>query len=226
MKIENPFIITEDQGFWRRIKRYLFTGFLILGPIGITLFLLWKGFLLLDGILGKGINLVLKDVLGFKIFGLASIPGIGFLVLIILLIITGFAAHNVFGNKLIQKSQRFMNQIPLVNRIYHAIEQISQAIFSGKREVFKRAVLIEYPRKGVYSIAVMTADTSGHLQDKLPEDSISVFLPTTPNPTSGFLLFVPKSEIIELDISVEEALKLIISGGTLSAQDKTMGEKS
>ncbi len=220
MKFENPFITTDKLGFWRRIKRYLLTGFLVLGPIGITLYLLWKGFLLLDGILGIGINLVLRDILGLTIFGDRPIPGIGFVALIILLILTGFAAHNVFGHKLIQKSQRFLNQIPLVNRIYYAVEQISQAIFSGKREVFKRAVLIEYPRKGIYSIAIMTADTSGHIQEKVSEDSISVFLPTTPNPTSGFLLFVPKSEIIELDISVEDALKLIISGGTLSASEK------
>jgi len=220
MKIENPFIITEEQSIWRRLKRYLFTGFLIIGPIGVTMFLFWKGFLFLDGILGKGINYLLRDILELNIYGNRPIPGIGFVALIILLILTGFAAHNVFGHKLIQKSQRFLNQIPLVNRIYHAVEQISQAIFSGRREVFKRAVLIEYPRKGIYSIAIMTSDTSGYLQEKLPEDSISVFLPTTPNPTSGFLLFVPKSEIIELNISVEYALKLIISGGTLSASEK------
>ena len=220
MNNPNPFLIPEDFGFWRKIKRYLLTGFLVLGPIAITVFLLWKSFLLLDSILGRGINYILRNVLDLKILGTEPIPGIGFIALVILLILTGFAAHNVFGQWLIQRSQRFMNQIPLVNRVYHAVEQISQAIFSGKHEVFKHAVLIEYPRKGIYSIAIMTADTSGHLQDMLPEDSISVFLPTTPNPTSGFLLFVPKKDVIRLNISVEEALKLIISGGALTAMDR------
>ena len=216
----NPFNLSEDFGFWRRMRRYLLTGFLFLGPIAVTIFLLWKGFLFLDGILGKGINYLLRELLDLRIIGKGPLPGIGFIALLIVLIITGFAAHNVFGQWFIRRSQRLLNQIPLVNRVYHAVEQISQAIFSGKHEVFKHAVLIEYPRKGLFCLAIMTADTSGHLQDRLPEDCISVFLPTTPNPTSGFLLFVPKQDVIRVNISVEEALKLIISGGALTAMDK------
>jgi len=216
MKITKKFK-AEDLGFWRSTRKYLVTGFLVIGPAVITLFLLWKSFLFLDGILGNGINYLLGGILGIMFFIEHPIPGIGLIVLVILLVITGFAAHNVFGQYLIQRSRKFMTRIPLVNRIYQTIEQISQAIFSGKREVFRRAVLIEYPRKGTFSIAIETADTSGHIQEKLPDDSISVFVPTTPNPTSGFLLFVPKKDVIALDISVEEALKLIISGGTISA---------
>jgi len=205
---------------WRLYQRYLLTGFLALAPIVITLFLLYKSFIFLDGLLGNGINFILRDVLGINLFGGHPIPGIGFVVLLFLVGLVGFAARNVFGQWLLARAQRFIYQVPLINRIYHAIEQISQAIFSGKREVFQRAVLIEYPRNGIYSIAIMTADTSGHIQDKLPQDTISVFVPTTPNPTSGFLLFVPKQDVIELDISVEEALKLVISGGTISALDE------
>jgi len=204
---------------WRLYRRYLITGFLALAPLVITIFLLWKSFIFLDGLLGYGINLLLRDILGIHFFGEHFIPGIGFVALLFLLLLTGFAAHNVFGRWVFTRMKQFILQVPLVNRIYNAIEQISQAIFSGKREVFKKAVLIEYPRKGIYSIAIMTSETSGHIQDLLPEDSISVFVPTTPNPTSGFLLFVPKREIIDIDISVEEALKLIISAGTISALD-------
>ncbi|MDP8228569.1 MAG: DUF502 domain-containing protein [Candidatus Electryoneaceae bacterium] len=199
----------------RKIYRYLLTGALALGPIGITLFLLWKSFLFLDKILAPFINVILR-----KSFGIQSIPGLGLLVLLIVLIITGYSARRVGGKWMLSQSKQLLSRIPLVNRIYQAVEQISSAIFSGQREVFKKAVLIEYPRKGVYSIGIMTADTTGLIQDCLPEDSLSVFIPTTPNPTSGFLLFIPKREIIELDISVENALKMIISAGTVDPAER------
>ena len=218
MDKNQPHIQDKVTG-WRLYRRYLVTGFLALAPLVITIFLLWKSFIFLDGLLGNGINLILRDVLGISFFGKHFIPGIGFIALLILLFIVGFAAHNVFGQWLLKRLKLLMRHVPMVNRIYYAIEQISAAIFSGKREVFKKAVLIEYPRKGIYSIAIMTSERCGYIQEFLPEDSISVFLPTTPNPTSGFLLYVPKSEIIELNINVEEALKLIISGGTISALD-------
>ncbi|NQT34339.1 DUF502 domain-containing protein [bacterium] len=206
----------EKLGFWRSLRKNIVTGFLVLGPTVITIYVLWHGFMLLDGILGNGINFLLREVLGLPLIGANPVPGIGFIALLILLILTGFAARNAPGQWAIRRNRMLMIQIPMVNRVYRAIEQISQAIFSGKKEVFKSAVLIEYPRKGVYSIAIETADTSPHLQEKLPEDSITVFVPTTPNPTSGFLLFVPKRDVISLDISVEDALKLIISGGTIT----------
>ena len=211
----------KPKGFLRNLNRNLVTGALAVGPIAITLFLLWKGFQMMDGILATLMNFLIRDILHIEVLGGKPIPGLGFITLIIILLITGYSARHMFGNWMLVKIRGLISQIPLVNRIYKAIEQISQAIFSGQREVFKRAVLIEYPRKGIYSIAIMTADTGGMIQDKLPEDSISVFLPTTPNPTSGFLLFVPKREVIELEISVEDALKLIISGGTVNTRERS-----
>ena len=210
----------EKRGFWRRLQFYLLRGALILVPVALTLFLLYKGFVILDGIFGRPINYFVSKKLGDALLDGRYIFGPGLVVLIIVLIGAGFATRNVIGQWLLAQGPRFLRQVPLVNRIYHAIDQISRAIFSGRQEVFQKAVLIEYPRKGIYSIAIMTADTEGEIQDHLPEDSISVFLPTTPNPTSGFLLFVPKREIIPLDISVEDALKLIISGGTISTLDE------
>ncbi len=207
---------------WRSLKRYFLTGSIVLTPVGITLFLLYKAFIFLDGILGNLIHYFLGEILSISFFEGNRIPGLGFIALILLLTVAGFATRNVFGQWLLAQAPRFMRQVPLVNRIYRAIDQISRAIFSGHQEVFKKAVLIEYPRKGIYSIAIMTADTGGTLQENLPEDSISVFLPTTPNPTSGFLLFVPKNQVIELDIPVEDALKLIISGGTLNYLDSNL----
>ena len=207
---------------WRKLKTYLLTGALVLGPVVVTVFLLWTSFLFLDGILAKVMNFILRDVLGIRILGARPIPGLGLIALLILLTATGYAARHVFGQWVIAKGQELINRIPLVNRVYHAVQQISQAIFTGKRSVYKRVVMFEYPRKGIYSIGIMTADTGGYVQDKLPEDSISVFLPTTPNPTSGFLLFIPKKDIIELDIPVEDALKMIISGGAVGPSEDLM----
>ncbi len=211
-RINNP---TEERSLLRNLKRNLLTGALILAPVGVTIFLLWEIFKFLDQILSPLVN----TMLGLKE---TPIRGLGFVALVLLLIGAGFATRNVIGQWLITRFQLTVNRIPLVNRIYKAVQQISQAILSGKREVFKSAVLIEYPRPGLYSIAIMTADTSGSVQDSLPDDCISVFLPTTPNPTSGFLLFVPKKDIIPLKISVEDALKLIISGGTITTFDEDL----
>ena len=213
-------VIPDEGSIWKWIKRYLVTGILVVGPLGITIYLLVKGFLILDNILSPLISAIIRYILPFSFLEKHPIPGVGLVALLVILILVGFAARNVFGQWVIIRIQRTFNQIPLVNRVYKAVQQISEAVFSGRQEVFKNAVLIEYPRKGVYSIAIMTADTGGVVQEALPEDTLSVFLPTTPNPTSGFLLFVPKKDIIELDISVEEALKLIISGGTITTFDE------
>ncbi|MFQ5771483.1 MAG: DUF502 domain-containing protein, partial [bacterium] len=124
-------------------------------------------------------------------------------------------ARNYFGRKIVNFGDKIVQRIPLINRVYGAIKQISQAFFTSKREVFKKPILFEYPRRGIYSIGFYTQDTRGPVQEALDEDVVSIFLPTTPNPTSGFLLFVPKSEIIELNLTIEEALKLVISGGAI-----------
>ena len=142
-------------------------------------------------------------------------PGVGIISLLLLTVFTGMVARNYVGRKVVNFGDRIVEGIPLINRVYSAIKQISQAFLASKREVFQKAVLFEYPRKGIYSIGFYTQDTRGAVQESIDNDVVSVFLPTTPNPTSGFLLFVPKSEIVELDLSIEEALKLIISGGAI-----------
>jgi uncharacterized membrane protein len=216
MQADTP---TPRQTFLRDLQKYLVTGLLVLGPISITLWLLWKVFRILDGILGRMINLVLRDALQVSVLGDRPIPGLGLIGLLILLIFTGYAAHRTVGRWLIRRGTLLIKQIPLMNRIYQALDQISQAIFSGKREVFKRAVLIEYPRSGVYSLGIVTAESGGPVQKAIAEEVVSVFIISTPNPTTGFLVFLPRKDVIYLDIPVEEALKLIISGGVISALD-------
>ncbi|MFQ5822692.1 MAG: DUF502 domain-containing protein [bacterium] len=204
--------LAPKGGIGRKIRAYFFTGLLVLIPLVGTVLIIWNLFLAIDGILrGFAYNFILEP-LGI---GKKQIIGIGFITLIFIIILTGIIARNYFGRKIVNFGDKIVQRIPLINRVYSAIKQISFAFFSEKREVFKKAVLFEYPRKGIYSIGFYTQDTRGPVQEVLEEDVVSVFLPTTPNPTSGFLLFVPKNDIIELELSIEEALKLIISGGAI-----------
>jgi len=204
---------------WKKIKTYFITGLLVLTPLVLTIFIIWKLFIGIDGLLQGFISNMLERV-GVP----ATKYGLGFISVILLILLTGLIARNYFGRKVIKLGENVLSKIPLISRIYMAIQQISNAFLSEKREVFKKAVLIEYPRKGIYSIGFFTQDTRGEVQERLNRDVVSVFLPTTPNPTSGFLLFVPKSDVTELDISIEEALKLVISGGAIVPSSKYKGK--
>lgn len=205
----------------RRLRKYFVTGILVVTPIVLTIFIFWKIFNGLDNVvLDLSNNLLI--FLGLQPYQ-GRIPGLGIIVMILVILIAGILARNYFGNKLFKLGDWLVTQIPLMSKIYIAIRQIFEAIFSEKREVFKEAVMFEYPRRGTYSIGFVTQDTRGEIQEKLDEDVLSVFVPTTPNPTSGFLLFIPKKEAVILEMSIEEALKLIISGGAITPntnQDK------
>ncbi len=204
------------RSFFHRMRGYFFTGLIVLVPVALTGYIIWQLFWAIDGILRGVANRFLIQNLGFGI-GERQLPGVGFVTLILLILLTGVVARNYFGRRLLLMGEKVLARIPFINKIYSAIQQIIQAIFSSKREVFKHAVLIEYPRRGIYSIAFYTQDTKGEVQNVLADDVVSVFLPTTPNPTSGFLLFVPKKEVIPLKMSIEDALKLVISGGAIVA---------
>jgi uncharacterized membrane protein len=160
----------------------------------------------------------LFDQFGLDFFK-SPIPGLGLVALLLLIFITGTIARNYIGKKLFTLGDHIVTRIPLINRIYIAIREISEAVLSERREVFKKAVLIQYPRKGLYSIAFFTQDTKGPIQQTMKEDIVSVFLPTAPNPTSGFLLFVPKKNVVDLDMSVEDAMKLVLSAGSIQLKD-------
>lgn len=209
-----PKPLTPRGGIGRRIRAYFFTGLLVVVPLGLTYIIIRFLFVTIDDILSETVSTFIREQFGLSL-GIRQIPGIGIVTLVLIIVLTGIVARNYFGRKLVNLGDKFVERIPLINRIYVATKQISQAFLSSKREVFKKAILFEYPRRGVYSIGFYTQDTRGPVQQAVDDDVVSVFLPTTPNPTSGFLLFVPKSEIVELDLTIEEALKLIISGGAI-----------
>lgn len=203
---------------WNEIRKTFFAGLLVLAPMALTIYVLYLLFGLLDGILAKTIIQYVADKTQIPIFQ-RPIPGLGIVFLVSLIFIVGAIAKNYMGRKIFEISDYIVTKIPIMNRIYVAIRQISEAIFSEKREMFKKAVLFEYPRKGIYSIGFFTQDTKGPVQHVLADDVVSVFVPTTPNPTSGYLLFVPKEQVIELKMSVEDAMKLIISAGAIHLQE-------
>lgn len=205
---------------WRRaLRAYFLTGLVVIVPLVLSVFVLYKLFLAIDGLFKGVVGAFLAQKLGLTIAG-RPVPGLGFVALVLLILLTGVVARNILGRKLITAGEEFLGRVPLLNRVYKTFQQIVQAFVSDKREVFSKVVLVEYPRKGLYALAFVTQDTRGPVQDALEPDVYSVFLPTTPNPTSGFLLFVPKEETIQVKLSVEEALKVVISGGTISPSER------
>lgn len=187
----------------RRLRGDFLTGIVVLAPLVVTLYIFVQLFLKVDNLLGRFIRLP----------GGKEIPGLGFLAVVLLLVLVGMLARSVFGRTAIRAGEKLLTKIPLVNRVYIAVQQISRALLSGRRVPFRQVVLVEFPRKGVYCLGLVTSEAWEGIGAAGGRDLLAVFLPTTPNPTSGFLLFVPAEEVIPLEVNVEDALKMVISGG-------------
>lgn len=197
------FIIQGDS--LKEIRRIFVYGLVVSLPALITIYVLVFTFNVIDSVLG-GL---------FRLYLGRTIPGLGFLVTIALIFAVGLAASNVFGSKLLRLVETMFARLPLVKPVYSAIQQLIDAFSAQRKNVFESVAMLEYPRKGVYALGFVTGKGAGEVQDKTSREVVAVFLPTTPNPTSGFLLLVPREELTPLDMSVEEALKLIISGGVV-----------
>jgi len=197
-----------------RIRRYIVAGLLVWLPIGATILV----FRLLLDLINRLIpeRFLPEAVLGFYIPGLGTFlaPILAFLVLVL----TGVLAANLLGRRLVHSYERFLNRIPLVRSVYGSVKHFAEVVFSDSNSSFKKVLLIEYPRAGLYSLCFQTSDNPPEVQSRTGDTVVTVFLPTTPNPTSGFMLFVPRKDVIELDMNVEEALKMIISLGVVVPQ--------
>ncbi|MDO8826481.1 DUF502 domain-containing protein [Methylophaga sp.] len=192
------------------MRKYLIAGLLVWMPLGIT-FLVVRAIV---GFLDKSLVLLPDAFQPDRLFGF-NIPGLGVVLAVALVLVTGMIMANLLGRRLVAFWESQLARIPLVRTIYSAIKQIMEAVLATDGKSFRKVLLVEYPRKGVWSLAFMTSDDLGEVQDKTAANVISVFIPTTPNPTSGFVLMVPESDVIELDMSVEEGLKMIISMGVV-----------
>ncbi|MBD3633582.1 MAG: DUF502 domain-containing protein [Methylophaga sp.] len=192
------------------MRKYLIAGLLVWMPLGIT-------FLVIRAIVGFLDNTLLllpeayqpDNLLGFHI------PGLGVLLAVILVLATGMIVANLLGRRLVSAWESLLSRIPLVRTLYAGVKQIMEAVLATDAKSFRRVLLVEYPRRGVWSLAFMTTDQLGEVQQKTESDVIGVFIPTTPNPTSGFVLMVPEHEVVYLDMPVEQGLKMIISMGTV-----------
>ena len=197
------------------VRKFFLTGIVVLLPLVVTLYVLSFTYRLLDSFLGG----LIEAVLG------RPVPGLGALLTIGLVFLVGMVATNVIGKKLIAWLEFLLNRIPLIKSIYGATKQIIDAFSLQKSNAFQRVALIEYPRKGLYAVGFVTGCGMGEVQEKTAEEVINIFVPTTPNPTSGMLVLVPQKEVTFLEMSVEEGLKLIVSGGvgTPKHNGKTQG---
>jgi len=201
------------------VKKYLLAGLLVWLPLAITVWVLHSVLGVLDGVFGwmlSASQAVLPEAARAPIEMLREIPGLGVIVMIVGLLLTGAFAANMFGQWWLNQGSRLLSKIPIVKSIYSSVKQVSDTLFSSSGNAFREAVLIQYPRAGCWTIAFVTGKPGGEAAQHLHGDYLSVYVPTTPNPTSGFFLMLQRADVIVLQMSVDEALKYVISMGVVA----------
>ena len=204
-----------------QLKKYFITGLLIWVPVAITVWVL----ALIVRTMDQSLLLLPSAIRPENLLGI-YIPGIGALLTLLVVFLTGLIAANIIGQKLILFWEGILARIPVVKSVYYSVKQVSDTLFSSSGDAFRKALLIEYPRKGVWTIAFMTGQPGGDVINHLSGDYVSIYIPTTPNPTSGFFLMMPKNEVVELDMTVDDALKYIISMGVVAPASIPLTDRS
>ena len=201
----------------RRLRQYFITGLLVWLPMAVTLWVLTWLYVLLGGIFLSVLAAAEAVIPGLHTLAdaLRAIPGFGVLTVAVVILVTGVFVANMFGQWWLRQWDSFMNRIPVVRSIYTSVKQVSDTLFSGSGHAFSKALLIRYPHTEAWAMAFLTGKPAGEVARKLAGDYVSVFIPTTPNPTSGFFMMLPRHHVIELDMSVDNALKYIISMGVV-----------
>lgn len=197
------------------MRKYFITGLLILVPLAITLWVLN----LIIGTMDQSLLLLParwqpRTLIGF------NIPGLGTILTLLIIFLTGLATQNFIGNQVVVVWEAILTRIPVVNSIYSSVKQVSDTLFSSSGNAFRKALLVQYPRQGSWTIAFLTGVPGGDVKNHLIGDYVSLYVPTTPNPTSGFFLMVPRADTIELDMSVDAALKYIVSMGVVAPEQQ------
>ena len=194
-----------------KLRKYIITGLLIWVPLGITIFVIR----LLVGLMDQTILLLPSGWRPEALFGF-NIPGLGIVISAMVIFITGFFLTNLAGKRLIKVWEGLLDRIPLVRSIYSSVKQVTSTVLSSDNNTFNEVLLIQYPRKGLWTLCFKTSESPKSFNEATDEELITVFVPTTPNPTSGFILFVPKHEVKKMDLDVEDALKLVMSLGVVT----------
>lgn len=193
-----------------KLRRYFIAGLVVWMPLGVTIFLVK----FLVDFMDQAVQWLPDALRSEQLFGF-RIPGLGVVLLVALVLLTGVIVANLAGRQLLALGERLLARIPLVRAIYSAAKQLTETLFSGTGQSFRKVVLVEYPRAGIWTLAFLTGSGIGEVNQKVGRDLINIFVPTTPNPTSGFFLMVPRETVIELDMSVDAALRTILSAGAV-----------
>lgn len=213
-----PVFTKATQSFFHRLRNYFLTGLIVAGPLAITASLIWWLIKTVDGWVKPLIpaRFYLSSYLPFEI------PGLGLAIALIVLTFLGFLTANIAGKSLLLMGERLLGRMPVVRGIYKAFKQVFEMVFSSSSNSFKKAGLVEYPHKGNWSVVLISSEAAKQIQEKSGEKEtlVGVFLPCAPNPTTGFFFYIPRSQIIELDISVDEAFKLVVSAGLIQPSEQ------
>lgn len=212
---------TANMGLMARLRGYFLAGILVTAPISITVYLTWSFLTFVD----RRVSHMLPQEWYQALYGGTTVPGVGLIFALVFFVVIGWFATNFLGRIFIRLSEYIVDRVPVIRTLYSAIKQIFETIMATQSQAFREVVMLEYPRKGVWSIGFVTGKSEGEVQRTTAEETINVFVPTTPNPTSGYLLFVPKKELFYLNMSVEEGVKLVVSAGIITPPDRAAGEK-
>lgn len=199
-----------------RFRRYLLTGILVTAPITITIYLTYLFLNFID----SSVASMLPREWYSALYGRTTFPGIGLIIAITFFVVIGWFATNFLGRMVIRISEYIVERMPVIRTLYSAIKQIFETIMASQSNAFRDVVMLEYPRKGIWSLGFVTGQTKGEVQELTDDEVVNVFVPTTPNPTSGFLLFVPKKDLRYLDMSVEDGVKMVVSAGIITPSHK------
>jgi uncharacterized membrane protein len=199
----------------RHLINYFLTGLIVVGPVSLTLYIAWW----VIGVIDKIVTPFVPRAFNPSTYLPFEIPGFGLVVALVSITLLGFLAANLVGRTLLQIGERILSRVPMVSSLYKAIKQLFETVLTQSAQSFRQVGLIQYPRPGLWALVLISTEAKGEISDKVEgEQVMSCFLPTTPNPTSGFLLFVPRNEILLLDMTTEDAAKLIISAGLVSPE--------
>jgi uncharacterized membrane protein len=204
-----------------RLRGYLLAGILVTAPLSITFYLAW---VLVNFVDGK-VTPLIPAIYNPNNYLPFAVPGLGLVIIAIALILVGALTAGFAGRFVIRTGERILNRMPVIRGVYGAVKQIFETVLAQQSRAFREAVLVEYPRRGIWAIAFITGRTEGEVQHMTEQEVVNIFLPTTPNPTSGFLLFVPREDLKPLSMTVEEAIKMVISGGIITPPDRRPAEE-
>ena len=217
---EIPVSDVKKKGLMARLRSWFLTGLLVTAPVMLTIYITWLFIDIIDSNVNALIPNGVRELIEIKAPHIGSLPGLGLLIGLIVITLIGALAAGFFGRWLIRMGENILNRMPVVRTIYGASKQILETVLTTQSNAFREVVLVEYPRKELWVVGFVTGNTEGEVGVKIKDETVNVFIPTTPNPTSGFLLFCPKKDLIYLDMGVEDAVKLVVSGGIVTPEMK------